>query len=251
MITRHYAIAFAIATLVVVSDASAQRRGGGGGMRGGGGGMRGGGMSRGGARPSISRPSGGFGGSRPGGGFGGGSRPGGGIGNIGAGNRPNIGAGNRPNVGAGNNGRSLDRNNSISGGNRINGADRVSNRPIDRGDINTGDIDIDGGYGSWGGCCGGWGAAAAGAVVGAAAASSWYGWGAPVGTVVYSVPSDCVVSVVNGISYQNCGGTYYEPQFSGTDVSYVAVSPPSPSPSPDDSAGVSTIFGRILASKGR
>ena len=196
-------------------------------------------MSRGAARPSISRgasrPGGSFGGGRPSTpSIGGGNRPSGGIGNVGAGNRPNAGQGNLGNRGnandrinqitGGNNGRQLDRN-------TINTGDRVNNRPIDRGDIN---VDVDGGYGGWGGCCyGGWGAAAAGAIVGAAAASSWYGWGAPVGTVVYTIPPECTTTVVNGVSYSQCGSTYYEPQFTGTEVSYVAVSPPSPSPSPE------------------
>jgi hypothetical protein len=31
---------------------------------------------------------------------------------------------------------------------------------------------------------------------------------------------------VNGISYQQCGSTWYEPQFIGTDASYVVVNPP-------------------------
>ena len=63
---------------------------------------------------------------------------------------------------------------------------------------------------------------AAGAAFGAAAAVT----SAAIGSVVYSLPPSCTVTVVNGISYQNCGGTWYEPQFSGTSVEYTVVSAP-------------------------
>ena len=49
---------------------------------------------------------------------------------------------------------------------------------------------------------------------------------AAIGSVVYSVPASCTVTVVNGISFQHCGSVWYEPQFVGTQVSYVVVSPP-------------------------
>lgn len=88
---------------------------------------------------------------------------------------------------------------------------------------------MDGGWGAGWGCCHyGWGAAAVGAAAGYAAATSWdsiddyYG----VGDVVYVLPSECSVSVVNGITYQRCGSTWYEPQFVGDQVSYIVVSPP-------------------------
>jgi len=35
-----------------------------------------------------------------------------------------------------------------------------------------------------------------------------------------------VTSVVNGITYQNCNGTWYEPSFSGSSVSYTVVNAP-------------------------
>ena len=69
----------------------------------------------------------------------------------------------------------------------------------------------------------GWGhPVAAGAAFGAAAAVT----SAAIGSVVYSLPPSCTVTVVNGISYQNCGGVWYEPQFSGTSVEYIVVSAP-------------------------
>ena len=79
------------------------------------------------------------------------------------------------------------------------------------------DIDVDNG---WGGGYG-WGAAAAGAAVGAAV-----GYAASVGSVVYALPAGCATSYVNGITYPNCGGVWYEPSFAGSSVSYTVVNAP-------------------------
>lgn len=49
---------------------------------------------------------------------------------------------------------------------------------------------------------------------------------AAIGSVVYSLPSSCTVSVVDGVSYQQCGTTWYQPRFYGTSVSYVVVKTP-------------------------
>ena len=190
-----------IAILCLADTALAQRgrggggRGGGGrggGMRGGGGGFRGGGggfASRGGARSSVTRPA-----SRPG--YGGG----------GINNRPgNIS--NRP-------GNINNRPGNISGGNVIN------NRPV-----NVADVDVNGGWGGYGdwndGCCFNHPVAAAAAIGTAAAITS-----AAIGSVVYSLPSSCSTTTINGFTYENCDGTWYQPQFVGTDMTYVVVSPP-------------------------
>ncbi|MFZ0135365.1 MAG: hypothetical protein WAK95_22730 [Desulfobacterales bacterium] len=49
-----------------------------------------------------------------------------------------------------------------------------------------------------------------------------------VGSIVAAsaLPPSCTVMVVNGIIYQQCGSTWYQPQFAGTQVSYVVVNPP-------------------------
>lgn len=47
-----------------------------------------------------------------------------------------------------------------------------------------------------------------------------------VGAVVNSIPPNCNTLVVNGLAYQNCGGTYYQPQYQGSSVSYVVVNRP-------------------------
>ncbi|MDH5833577.1 hypothetical protein [Luteimonas kalidii] len=49
---------------------------------------------------------------------------------------------------------------------------------------------------------------------------------AVIGSIVYSVPPSCGTVVVNGIAYQQCGSTWYQPQYAGTTVQYVVVNPP-------------------------
>ena len=220
-------LAVAIAALLVVfvsiEPAIAQRRGGGmrgggGGFRGGGGGFRGGGggFARASARPSVSRPAGGFGGYR-----GGGmpasrpavpaARPPVSSGNV---NRGNLGG--RTGTAAGEIANRPGKGNIIN--NRPNNGNIINNRPINGGDnINVG--------GDWDdhyhGCCySGWGAYAAGALTAGAITAAAYG------STVYALPSGCVTTVVNGITYQQCGSTWYEPQFDGTTTTYVVVSPP-------------------------
>jgi len=63
--------------------------------------------------------------------------------------------------------------------------------------------------------------AAAAAVTTAVAVTS-----AVIGSIVYSVPPSCVSTVVNGVAYQQCGSTWYQPQYSGTNVQYVVVNAP-------------------------
>jgi len=49
---------------------------------------------------------------------------------------------------------------------------------------------------------------------------------AVVGTIAYSLPPACSEVGVNGVTYHNCGGTWYQPQFAGTQVTYVVVNAP-------------------------
>ncbi len=49
---------------------------------------------------------------------------------------------------------------------------------------------------------------------------------AVIGSMVYSLPPDCVTVVNNGITYRQCGSAWYQPQYAGTTVQYVVVSPP-------------------------
>jgi hypothetical protein len=49
---------------------------------------------------------------------------------------------------------------------------------------------------------------------------------AVIGSIVNTVPAGCSSIVVNGIGYQQCGSTWYQPQFSGTQTTYIVVNPP-------------------------
>ena len=49
---------------------------------------------------------------------------------------------------------------------------------------------------------------------------------AVVGSIVHSVPPSCSSVIVNGLAYQQCGSTWYQPQFSGTTTTYIVVNPP-------------------------
>jgi hypothetical protein len=84
----------------------------------------------------------------------------------------------------------------------------------DRRDFSYGDIDVDvddGWYPGWG-----WGGAfAAGALTSAA-----------IGSIYYSLPSSCAYHPYYGYSYYQCGNTWYEPQYYGDQVTYMAVEQP-------------------------
>lgn len=59
------------------------------------------------------------------------------------------------------------------------------------------------------------------AVAGAVAVTA-----AAIGSVAYSIPSSCVTVVRAGTTYQQCGNTWYQPQYAGTSMNYVVVAPP-------------------------
>jgi len=71
------------------------------------------------------------------------------------------------------------------------------------------------------GCCynnvGMGGAVAAGVVAGAVVGSA---------IAASALPPACSAVVVNGVTYQNCGGAWYQPQYSGSQVTYIVVNPP-------------------------
>ena len=190
-------ILIVVLAVLTVSDAAfAQRRGGGGrgGGRGGGmGGGGGGGFSRGAARPSIN------------------SRP-----RASAANRANINRRDmgRTDIGRGNVNRNDIRRNDIN-------RNDINRRDINNIDNDFVNINTDSNWG-WDGCCHYDHPIAAGVAVGAAAAVT----AAAVGSVVYSLPPACTSVYVDGYTYENCGGTYYQPQYVGTSTSYIVVDPP-------------------------
>jgi hypothetical protein len=71
-----------------------------------------------------------------------------------------------------------------------------------------------------GGCC--YHPVARAAAVTAAAVTT----AAVVGSMVYALPPSCEAVSVNGFTYQQCGSTWYQPEFSGSTVSYIVVNPP-------------------------
>lgn len=66
----------------------------------------------------------------------------------------------------------------------------------------------------------GYGAVGAGAAVAVGTAIA-------VGAVVSTLPPSCNTIVADGVTYQNCGGTYYVPRYDGPNVVYEVVAPPS------------------------
>jgi hypothetical protein len=40
------------------------------------------------------------------------------------------------------------------------------------------------------------------------------------------LPPSCAPTPYNSVSYYYCGNTWYQPQYSGTSVSYTVVNPP-------------------------
>jgi hypothetical protein len=63
--------------------------------------------------------------------------------------------------------------------------------------------------------------ARAAVVTGAAVATA-----VAVGTVVRSIPPSCSSAMVGNVAYQQCGNTWYQPRYSGSQVTYVVVNPP-------------------------
>ncbi|HEX7991905.1 MAG TPA: hypothetical protein VF513_17290 [Stenotrophomonas sp.] len=49
---------------------------------------------------------------------------------------------------------------------------------------------------------------------------------AVIGSIVTSLQPNCVTTVINGIAYQQCGNTWYQPQYAGTNLQYIVVNPP-------------------------
>ncbi len=47
-----------------------------------------------------------------------------------------------------------------------------------------------------------------------------------VGTVVRSLPPSCSTVMVGNVAYQQCGNSWYEPRYSGSEVTYIVVNPP-------------------------
>ncbi|MFC3550344.1 hypothetical protein ACFOLC_04890 [Lysobacter cavernae] len=49
---------------------------------------------------------------------------------------------------------------------------------------------------------------------------------AVIGSMVYSLPPSCTAVVVGNVTYEQCGSTWYQPQYSGSQVTYIVVNSP-------------------------
>jgi hypothetical protein len=49
---------------------------------------------------------------------------------------------------------------------------------------------------------------------------------AVVGSMVATLPPSCSTVVTGGVTYEQCGETWYQPQYIGTEVQYMVVTPP-------------------------
>jgi hypothetical protein len=112
------------------------------------------------------------------------------------------------------------------GGNRTNVSSHNTNINSNRNvNVNVNhDVDVHGGYGGGsyygGGCC--YHPVATAAAVTAATVVT----AAVVGSIVNTLPPSCAAVAVNGLTYQQCGSTWYQPQYAGSNVTYVVVNAP-------------------------
>jgi hypothetical protein len=102
--------------------------------------------------------------------------------------------------------------------NRNTNINRNTNVDVNR-NVNVNVNGYRGGY-YYGGCC--YHPVAAAAAVAATAIVT----AAVVGSIVNSIPPSCTTVIVNGLAYQQCGSTWYQPQFAGTATTYIVVNPP-------------------------
>ena len=103
----------------------------------------------------------------------------------------------------------------------VNTANVNRNTNVNTATVNSTTVNVNKNVNVNSGCCynnvGVGGAVAAGVVAGAV-----------VGTAIAAsaLPPACSAMVVNGVTYQNCGGAWYQPQYAGSQVTYIVVNPP-------------------------
>lgn len=122
--------------------------------------------------------------------------------------------------------KNVNRNNNSNRNTNINSNKNVNVNSNRNNNVNINrdrDIDIDVDVDHHHGCCydnhhHGMGVVGAVATVAVTAAV--------VGSIVNTLPPACTVVYANGITYQQCGGAYYQPRYVGTSVSYVVVGSP-------------------------
>jgi hypothetical protein len=129
--------------------------------------------------------------------------------------RNNVGGGGGNFANKGNN-----RPNMNNGNNRPNFNNNTNNRVNVNQNVNVNrNINVNGGGGYYGPSYNR-GPSFAGAVAATVVTA------AVIGSVTRTLPPSCAPMYVNGLTYQNCGGTYYQPQYQGSNVNYVVVNQP-------------------------
>jgi hypothetical protein len=172
----------------------------------------GGGAPRSSARASVNQP----------------SRNTGANANAGANRNTNTGANANRNANANAN-RNVNANNNTNANRNVNANSNTNvNRNVNvNQNVNVNrDVNVNanrnyygGGYG--GACCYNSGVGTAAAITAAAVGTALV-----VGSMVNSLPPSCSAISANGVTYQKCGSTYYQPQFSGGNTTYVVVNAP-------------------------
>ena len=116
-------------------------------------------------------------------------------------------------------GRAVSRGGARTSVNRTTNVNRNTNVNVNRNVNVHRDVDVHGGY-YGGGCC--YHPIATAAAVTATVAIT----AAVVGSIVHTIPPSCTSVIVNGFGYQQCGSTWYQPQFVGGATTYVVIAPP-------------------------
>ena len=128
-----------------------------------------------------------------------------------------VQGGTRTNV---NRGANVNRNANINNNanvNRNTNINKNTNVNVNR------NVNVHGGYGYHGG---GYNNHNDGIGVGGASAIGVAGMA--IGSIITaaSLPPSCNTVSVNGMTYQQCGNSWYQPQYSGSQVNYIVVNPP-------------------------
>lgn len=139
-------------------------------------------------------------------------------GHYAGGARTHVNAGGNRNI---NHNANINRNTNVNRNTNINrnvNVNRNTNVNVNR------NVHVNGGY--YGGYRGGYYNNNHGVSTGAAVAIGVAGLA--IGTMIGAsqLPPSCSMVSVNGISYQQCGNSWYQPQYSGSQVNYIVVNPP-------------------------
>lgn len=123
------------------------------------------------------------------------------------------------NVGAN---RNMNANHNFNSNGNFNNNTNI-NRNVNANVNRNVNVNVDNGWNHGGCCCCGYShPVAAGVAIGATAAIT----AAAIGSMAYSLPPACVTRVYPAGTYYSCGGTWYQPEYAGSQVTYVVVHEP-------------------------